>query len=258
MSEMMVETNQLSKHFNSVIAVDKINLSIPKGSIYALLGPNGAGKITIIRMLLGLLKPTMGDVLVNGINVSQNPKDIRGQIGILPQFSAAYFDLTPIQNIKFTLALNKIDFKEMQPTLSNFFKRLDISQELLEKPFSKLSGGEQRAICFIMAAMTRKDFLILDEPTTGLDIARAKYIRSIIKELTDSFGKTVLLSSHIVSDLEELAEYCGILVNGKLVFQGRKEEIIQTYAPDTKEFEDAIIKAFGSEEKDFHLPLEGL
>ena len=258
MSEMMVETHQLSKHFNSIIAVDKVNLSIPKGSIYALLGPNGAGKTTTIRMILGLLKPTIGEVLVNGIDVSNNPKDIRGQIGILPQFSAAYFDLTPMQNIKFTLELNNINFKEMQPTLTNFFKRLDITSELLDKPFSKLSGGEQRAICFIMAAMTKKEFLILDEPTTGLDIARAKHIRTIIKELAETAGKTILLSSHIVSDLEELAEYCGILVNGKLVFQGRKEEIIQTYAPDTNDFEDAIIQAFGSKENENHLPLEGL
>jgi ABC-type multidrug transport system ATPase subunit len=96
-----------------------------------------------------------------------------------------------------------------------------------------------------MAVITNKEFIIADEPTSGLDIARAKYIRSIIKDLVENEGKTVLLSSHVVSDLEELAEYCGILVKGKLIFQGKKEEIIEKYAPETREFEDAIINAFG-------------
>ncbi|GAH69896.1 unnamed protein product [marine sediment metagenome] len=84
----------------------------------------------------------------------------------------------------------------------------------------------------------------MDEPTSGLDIARAKYIRTIIKDLVEKEGKTILLSSHIVSDLEELAEYCGILKEGSLVFQGDKEEIISTYSPETKDFEDAIVNAF--------------
>lgn len=246
MSELMVESKQLSKYFNSLLAVDKIDLAIPKGKIYALLGPNGAGKTTTIRMLLGLLKPTSGDVIVNGKNVSLHPKSIRGEIGILPQNSAAYYDLTPMQNINFILELNNISYEDVKVTLGEYFRTLDISAELLNKPFSKLSGGEQRSISFIMAAITDKDFLILDEPTSGLDIARAKYIRSIIKYLVEKQGKTILLSSHIVSDLEELADYCGILKQGKLVFQGKKEEIIIQYAPETKDFEDAIVNAFGA------------
>lgn len=258
MSEILVETNQLSKHFQTVVAVDKVDLSIKKGSIYALLGPNGAGKTTLIRMLLGLLKPTFGDVIVNGVKVSAFPKEIRGKIGILPQFSAAYYDLTPMKNIKFILNLNNIKYEDVSQKLSNYFRRLEITPNLLDKPFSKLSGGEQRAICFIMAVITNKDFIIADEPTSGLDIARAKYIRTIIKDLVEKEGKTVLLSSHIVSDLEELAEYCGILVKGKLIFQGMKEEIIQKYAPETQEFEDAIINAFGPKSNNVIDPLGGL
>jgi ABC-type multidrug transport system ATPase subunit len=257
MSDLMVQTAELSKYFNTVLAVNKVYLEIPKGSIYALLGPNGAGKTTTIRMLLGLLKPSAGTITVNGIDVVSNPKEIRGKIGLLPQFSAAYYDLTSMQNIKFNLELNDIKLETVQPVLSDFFQRLEISSELLNKPFSKLSGGEQRAICFIMSAITDKDFLILDEPTSGLDIARAKYIRSIIKDLSEKQGKTILLSSHIVSDLEELAEYCGILVKGKLVFQGRREEIIEKYAPDTKDFEDAIVSVFNSEKSELQVPFGG-
>ncbi len=244
MSDLMVETQQLSKQFKFLLAVDGVNLKIPKGKIYALLGPNGAGKTTSIRMLLGLLKPTFGRVIVNDIDVTLNPKAIRGKIGLLPQISAAYYDLTPMQNIKFILEMNEVSYEEVSQTLANYFKTLEITHEMLNKSFSKLSGGEQRSISFIMAVITNKEFLVLDEPTSGLDISRAKYIRSIIKNLVEEEGKTILLSSHIVSDLEELADYCGILKQGKLVFQGKKEEIINTYAPDTQEFEDAIIEAF--------------
>ncbi|MCG3216642.1 MAG: ABC transporter ATP-binding protein [Candidatus Heimdallarchaeota archaeon] len=258
MSDFMVETHALSKIFKKIIAVDRIDLRIPKGSIYALLGPNGAGKTTSIRMLLGLLKPSEGEIFVNEINVSSSPREIRGKIGLLPQFSAAYYDLTPMKNIKFTLELNDIPYEEVQSKMTEYFQTLDITPELLNKPFSKLSGGEQRAICFIMAAITNKEFLILDEPTTGLDISRAKYIRSIIKDLVEKEGKTVLLSSHLVSDLEELAEYCGILKKGKLIFQGNKQEIINTYAPETSDFEDAIVEAFKTPIKEVKVPFGGI
>ncbi len=258
MSDFMVETHALSKIFKTIIAVDRIDLRIPKGSIYALLGPNGAGKTTSIRMLLGLLKPSEGEIFVNEINVSSSPREIRGKIGLLPQFSAAYYDLTSMKNIKFTLELNDIPYEEVQSKMTEYFQTLDITPELLNKPFSKLSGGEQRAICFIMAAITNKEFLILDEPTTGLDISRAKYIRSIIKDLVEKEGKTVLLSSHLVSDLEELAEYCGILKKGKLIFQGNKQEIINTYAPETLDFEDAIVEAFKTPIKEVKVPFGGI
>ena len=244
MSEFMVKTVNLSKDFKMTRAVNRINIEIPKKSIYALLGPNGAGKTTTIRMILGLLKPSAGEVYVNGFNVSEDPKSIRGQIGLLPQFSAAYYDLTPLQNIKFILELNNLTFEDVNVKITDYFEKLDIKPDLLHKPFTKLSGGEQRAISFVMAVITDKEFLIMDEPTSGLDIARAKYIRSIIKDLVEEEGKTILLSSHIVSDLEELADYCGILKEGSLVFQGDKEEIINTYSPETKDFEDAIVNAF--------------
>ncbi|MBY9000950.1 MAG: ABC transporter ATP-binding protein [Candidatus Heimdallarchaeota archaeon] len=246
MSEFMVKTVNMSKDFKITRAVDRVNIEIPKKSIYALLGPNGAGKTTSIRMILGLLKPSNGEIYVNGFNVSENPKSIRGQIGLLPQFSAAYYDLTPMQNIRFILELNNLSFEVVNSKMSKYFEKLDIKPDLLHKPFTKLSGGEQRAISFIMAVITDKEFLILDEPTSGLDISRAKYIRSIIKDLVEEEGKTILLSSHIVSDLEELAEYCGILKQGNLIFQGNKEEIIKTYSPEVNDFEDAIVNAFQS------------
>lgn len=243
MTDYMIETSSLTKAFKEKIAVRGVNLLVPKGSIYALLGPNGAGKTTTIRMILGLLAPSEGNVTVNGIETTIDPKLIRGQVGLLPQYSSAYVDLTPMQNIKFILKLNGQSFEGAKSKLAEYFEKLEITEDLVHKKFSKLSGGEQRAFSFIMAVITDKDILILDEPTSGLDITRAKYIRSIIKDLVEE-GKTVLLSSHIVSDLEELAEYCGILKEGELIFQGTKDAIIDHYASDTRDFEDAIVNAF--------------
>lgn len=241
--QLIVETKNLVKRFNGLTAVNGVNLQVPKGSIYAFLGPNGAGKTTTIRMILGIMKPTEGEIYVEGMNIKENPREIRGKIGILPQVSAAYGDLTSMQNIKFITELNGIEFSKVRRKLYDYLKQLEFSEELLNKPFSKLSGGEQRAVSFIMASIIDRELVILDEPTSGLDIARAKYIRQIIRQMVED-GKTVLLSSHIVSDLEELATHCGIIKNGRLVFQGKKEEIIEKFAPKTKDFEDAIVTAF--------------
>ncbi len=239
-----VETHNLTKYYKEKLAVNNVNLRINKGSVYALLGPNGAGKTTTIRMLLGIMVPTAGQIKINDLDIIHNPKKIRGEIGILPQNSAAYHDLNAMHNIKFILDLHGIKFKNVKDQLSEYFVQLEITPDLLNKPFSKLSGGEQRAIAFIMAIIIDKPILILDEPTSGLDIARAKYIRAIIKDLAETKNKTILLSSHIVSDLEELATHCGILKNGSLVFQGTKDELVQTYSPETLDFEDAIVESF--------------
>lgn len=243
MSEIIMETSKLTKTFETLIAVNGVNLRIPKGSIYALLGPNGAGKTTTIRMLLGILKPNIGQIMINGTDVIAHPRSIRGKIGILPQISAAYHDLTPLENIRFIMNLHNISFSKNKHKLDDYFDTLGLTNDLLNKPFSKLSGGEQRAVCFIMASILNTEILILDEPTSGLDIARAKYIRSIISQMAEE-GKTILLSSHIVSDLEELATHCGIMKKGQLVFQGTKHELIDFYSPESRDFEEAIIAAF--------------
>ncbi|NHJ39694.1 MAG: AAA family ATPase, partial [Asgard group archaeon] len=113
----------------------------------------------------------------------------------------------------------------------------------LELNFGKLSGGEKRVVNLVRTIISSGDLIILDEPTTGLDIARAKKVRDIIKDLVDNQGKTVLMSSHITSDLEDLATHTGVLKEGELIFEGTKDEVIKLFAP-TGDFEDAIINAF--------------
>ncbi|MHA1123175.1 MAG: AAA family ATPase, partial [Candidatus Heimdallarchaeota archaeon] len=121
--------------------------------------------------------------------------------------------------------------------------RLLEMEDKLDLNFGKLSGGEKRVISLVRTIISSGDLIILDEPTTGLDIARAKLVRDIIRDLVEKEGRTVVMSSHIISDLEDLATHTGILKDGELVFEGTKGEVIQTYAPDS-DFEEAIISAF--------------
>ena len=236
MSDLMVETQQLTKQFKLLLAVDNVNLQIPKGTIFALLGPNGAGKTTTIRMLLGLLKPTFGSIKVNNIDVTLNPKAIRGKIGLLPQFSAAYYDLTPIQNIKFILELNNIAYEEVYPKLIKYFQTLEITQDLLNKPFSKLSGGEQRSISFIMAIITNKEFLILDEPTTGLDPIMADVINELILNMRERLNITSLAITHDMKSAYKIADRIAMLFEGQIIQIGTPEEIQQTENPIVYQF----------------------
>ncbi|MBK5112033.1 MAG: ABC transporter ATP-binding protein [Candidatus Heimdallarchaeota archaeon] len=241
-SNFIIETNNLCKSFGNKQILRNVSLHIPKGSIYALLGPNGAGKTTTIRILTGIMKPTSGDAIVQGIDVVRNPELIRSEIGILSQLSAGYKDFKTRDNILLFTSIVGVDKMEATIKMEELLRLLEM-EDKLDLNFGKLSGGEKRVISLVRTIISSGDLIILDEPTTGLDIARAKLVRDIIHDLVKREGRTVVMSSHITSDLEDLATHTGILKDGELVFEGTKEEVIQAYAPDSN-FEDAIITSF--------------
>ncbi|MCE7746352.1 MAG: ABC transporter ATP-binding protein [Candidatus Heimdallarchaeota archaeon] len=240
--DFIIETKNLCKSFGSKQILKNISLKIPKGSIYALLGPNGAGKTTTIRILTGILKPTSGEVYVQGVDVVSNPELVRSEIGILSQQSAGYKDFKTRDNILLFTSIVGVDKLEATIDMEKLLRLLEM-EDKLDLNFGKLSGGEKRVISLVRTIISSGDLIILDEPTTGLDIARAKLVRDIIRDLVEKEGRTVVMSSHIISDLEDLATHTGILKDGELVFEGTKGEVIQTYAPDS-DFEEAIISAF--------------
>lgn len=238
----IIETKNLCKSFGSKQILKNVSLNIPKGSIYALLGPNGAGKTTTIRILTGILKPTSGEVYVQGVDVVSNPEEIRSEIGILSQLSAGYKDFKTRDNILLFTSIVGVDKLEATIKMEELLRLLEMDDKL-DLNFGKLSGGEKRVISLVRTIISSGDLIILDEPTTGLDIARAKLVRDIIQDLVEKEGRTVVMSSHITSDLEHLATHTGILKDGELVFEGTKGEVIQAYAPNS-DFEAAIISAF--------------
>ncbi|MHA2275232.1 MAG: ABC transporter ATP-binding protein [Candidatus Kariarchaeaceae archaeon] len=238
----------LTKVFKSIDRYDilkDISINLSRGKTTALLGPNGAGKTTTIRVILGLLKPTSGIVRVLGVNVSENPEEIRSKIGLLPQTNSGYKSLSGRENIDFVLQLVGKEKSSYSDELEELLHRLDLFN-VVKKKWSVLSGGEQRALGFIRAILMGEEILILDEPTTGLDLARAAIIRKIIQEQV-SKGKTVLMSSHIITDLEELAEDIIIMKNGKIIRTGSREEILEFYT-QKGDLEDALVAAFREQE----------
>ncbi|MFW9924992.1 MAG: ABC transporter ATP-binding protein [Candidatus Thorarchaeota archaeon] len=250
-NEFIIETKDMHKSFGDKEIIKGISLHVPRGSIYALLGPNGAGKTTTIRVLTGILKASSGEVYVQGVDVVKNPEGIRSEIGILSQLSAGYKDFKTRDNILLFTSIVGVDNETAIEKMNDLLTKLDMMDKL-DLAFGKLSGGEKRVISLVRTIISSKELIILDEPTTGLDIARAKKVRDIIHELVKLEGKTVLMSSHITTDLETLATHAGILKDGKLVFEGTKNDVIQTYAPNGT-FEDAIISAF---ENGFNIPVE--
>ena len=241
-NDFIIETKNLCKNFGSKQILKNVSLNIPKGCIYALLGPNGAGKTTTIRILTGILKPTSGEVFVQGVDVVSNPELVRSEIGILSQLSAGYKDFKTRDNILLFTSIVGVDKIEATIDMERLLRLLEM-EDKLDLNFGKLSGGEKRVISLVRTIISSGDLIILDEPTTGLDIARAKMVRDIIHDLVEKDGRTVVMSSHITSDLEDLATHTGILKDGELVFEGTKGEVIQAYAPDS-DFEEAIISAF--------------
>ncbi len=230
----------VDKTIGDVSILEGISFELKKGTITALLGPNGAGKTTTIRIILGLLKPTNGKVTVLG-NSNNNLKKNRGRIGLLPQINSGYNSLTGMQNITFIMELygkNSLDYEQ---ELALLLDRLDL-KKIVDKPWSVLSGGEKRALAFIRAILSAEELLLLDEPTTGLDLARAAIIRKIIQEQVEK-GKTVLMSSHVLTDLEELAKKIVIIKNGRITKSGTPEEIQNHFAKGGT-LEEAIVASF--------------
>lgn len=223
MTENVLEFNDVYKSIGTVNILNGITFSIKKG-ITAILGPNGAGKTTTLRCLLGLLKPESGEIKVYGKNIFDLPEHFRGQISFLPQDDAGYKTLTAKQNIEFFIDLMELDKKKATDQMYELFSMLEMDH-VLEQKFSVLSGGEKRALGLIRAVIQNRDLIILDEPTAGLDLERAVKVRQLIQSLADE-GKTIILSSHIVSDIEQLSNEIIIMKMGKIVMQISKEDLI--------------------------------
>jgi sodium transport system ATP-binding protein len=240
--------SNVHKSISGVRILDGVNLHLRQGKVTALLGPNGAGKTSTIRVILGLLEPQRGQVKVLGIPVKENKREIRKKVGLLPQADAGYKSLSGRENLEFLINLAGKTMGDVEEELQALITRLDLN-EIIDQDFGTLSGGERRAIGFIRAILSGSQFLILDEPTTGLDLARAAILRRIIQEQVKQ-GKTILMSSHVLTDLEELADDIIIMKNGVVIKSGTRAEIQEYFAPG-KELEDAIVNAFMG--KNMHL-----
>lgn len=216
----IIQTQGLTKNFNNLFAVDRIDLAVPKSSIYGFLGPNGAGKTTTIRMLLGLIKPSYGQVSLFGRQYLDSRVEILKRLGSLVGQPALYPHLTGWENLEIIRQMRDLEQADITEALEAVNLKKD-SHRLVKH----YSTGMRQRLGLAMALMGRPQLLILDEPTNGLDPAGIHEIREFIIKLANNYGITIFLSSHLLSEVEQMATRIGIINKGRLIFQGSQEEL---------------------------------
>lgn len=222
---MMVHVENLTKRYNGTVAVDRLNMDIPKGEIYGFVGANGAGKTTTMRIIAGLLAPSSGKVFIDGINVLKEPLEVKKHIGYMPDFFGVYDDLKVTEYMSFYAGLYGIS-KQKYPDLIDSLLELVRLTNKKDAYVDTLSRGMKQRLCLARSLIHDPEFLILDEPASGLDPRARVEMKEILRELR-SLGKTVLISSHILHELSELCTSIGIIDSGKLIASGSVQEIVE-------------------------------
>ncbi len=220
MTTFVIETSHLTKKFGKFLAVDSIDLQVPKGGIYGFLGPNGAGKSTTIRMLLGLMKETQGQVKVFGKSINEERLAILKRVGSMVETPSYYGHLTAYENLEVSRKILGVEKKEINRVLE-IVKLTDVQHKVVKK----FSLGMKQRLGIAQALLGNPELLILDEPTNGLDPSGIIEMRDLIKSFPEKYGITVLISSHILSEIELIATHVGIINKGKLLFQGTMADL---------------------------------
>ena len=213
-------TDNLTKRYGNTAAVDRIRLRIEEGEVYGFLGPNGAGKTTTLKMLVGLIQPTEGTFTVFGRTFAQHRRWILSQTGALIESPSYYGHLTGRENLRIIQRLRGLPERNVSEALR--VVRLEKHQH---KRVDQYSLGMKQRLGLAMALISFPKLLILDEPTNGLDPAGIEEIRELIRSLPRQYGMTVLVSSHLLSEVEQIATSVGIIRDGKLVFQGSLDSL---------------------------------
>ena len=219
----MIETKNLTKNYGNLTAVDNLNLTIQDGDIFGFIGPNGAGKTTTMRILVTLLEPYGGSAFINGLNVAKDGKKVRRLVGYMPDFMGVYDDLKVFEYLEFFAAAFGIERKKRKSIVEGVLELTDLEPKK-SATVDSLSRGMQQRLGLARVLIHDPKVLILDEPASGLDPRARIEIRELLRELK-RMGKTIMISSHILSELEEICDHVGIIEHGRLVFSGTLEEI---------------------------------
>lgn len=210
----MIEVKNISKKYGNFIAVDNISFEVNDHEIVGFLGPNGAGKTTTMNMITGFIEPTEGEIIINGFNISKNPNKAKKQMGYMPENVPLYNDLTVKEFINYMAELKRVNKKERKEVVKNILEEtglLDVQNKLIKN----VSRGYKQRVSMAGALIGNPDVLILDEPTVGLDPKQITEIRTLIKKLGNNH--TILLSSHILSEVSQICQKVVIINKGKIL-----------------------------------------
>lgn len=213
MNEFIIEANNLSKSFGDFVAVDNLNLKIKKGEVFGFLGPNGAGKTTSIKMMVGLLRPTSGQILIDGTDIRHADKL---KIGICPQDIVLWESLTCKESLKFMGEMYEVPNDILKTRVESLLEDLMLMDKA-NTLVSNLSGGMKRRLNLAMALIHSPEIVVLDEPSEGLDPQSRRVLWNFIRSLRDKEGKTVILTTHLMDEADGLSDRIAIIDHGKLM-----------------------------------------
>lgn len=230
---MVVEIKNLVKRYNDFLAVDNLNISIKEGEIFGLLGPNGAGKTTTVNAMLGLTKKDSGEIRIFDMDFEKNEKDIKRNIGIVPQDIAIIDGLTAYENVEYFARLFGIKGSKLRERVDEALEFTGLADKKKEYP-SKYSGGMKRRLNIACAIAHHPKLIIMDEPTVGIDPQSRNHILESVKEL-NRMGSTIVYISHYMEEIEQLCTRIAIIDHGKVIASGTNDELKSLIA-----FEDII------------------
>lgn len=222
----MLQIDHLCKNYGKFQAVSDLTLHVPKGDLFGFVGPNGAGKTTTIRMVCGLMPPTAGSIRINGVDALTNRKEIKKQIGYVPDFFGVYDNLKVREYMDFYGSMYRMGSKEIERISDDLLELVNLSDKK-ETYVDTLSRGMKQRLCVARALIHNPALLVLDEPNSGLDPRARVEMKELLLNLK-GMGKTIVISSHILSELSEMCNSIGIMDHGNLVAAGLIEDVMDS------------------------------
>ena len=219
-----IEASGLTKRYAEVVAVDDLTFQVGPGEIYGLLGPNGAGKTTTILMLLGLSEPTAGTARVVGLDPAREPLEVKRRVGYLPDAVGFYGRLSGRENLAYTARLNGLDPREIGDRIDELLDQVSLT-DAADRAADGYSRGMLQRLGVADALLKDPEVLILDEPTASIDPSGVAELLDLIRGLADQRGLAILLSSHLLSQVQQLCDRVGIFARGRLIAEGTLAEL---------------------------------
>ncbi|RAT97865.1 ATP-binding cassette domain-containing protein [Brevibacillus sp. Leaf182] len=234
----MIEVKNVSKRFKEIAAVQHVSFRVEAGEVYGLLGENGAGKTTTMRMMATVLTPTEGDIEISGFSVRQQPLEVRRRIGILFGGDVGlYSRLTARENIAYFGRLYGLEQARLEERIHNLSRMLEM-EDFIDRRVGAFSRGMKQKVAIARTLVHDPDVILLDEPTTGLDVTAATIFRRMVRKLQEE-GKTILFSSHNMGEINKLCKRVALIHNGKLRFAGGLDALREQFG--TEDLDDIFM-----------------
>ena len=237
MNEVTININNLSKKYKNTLAVKGINFKINRGSTIGLLGPNGCGKSTTIGMLLGLIKPTSGEIIINNQNVENNRTNLLQKMNFISPYIELPKKLTIEENLKVFGMMYCVE--NLESKIAELIDKLNLS-EFKKRKTGELSSGQKNRVSLAKALINDPEILLLDEPTASLDPDIGDYVRGIIEDYASDNKKTILIASHNMNEVERLCDEVMMMKNGNIIDKGKSKDLISKHG--RKNLEEVFLK----------------